>query len=397
MMLKDHFYYCISLVLFCSVVFSSACQTSRSENKQPLSIMENSSDSLDTSRYWVYVSSGQEDDQGKGIGVYGWDPASGRLTARYEQDLVTSSSYLALDQEKQRLYSINHQGLQSFIIDPNSGQIGELNSIAPTGKGGCYLSISNDGKYILAAYYSSGSIASYRLKTDGVVGEQLSTHQHEGSSVNKERQEAAHAHMILPAPDSELIFVPDLGIDKVMAYRLSADGTLTAAPQPFVSLKPGYGPRHLAFHPHRPFAYVLAELTSHVVGFNLDKTRGLTTEINDINMLPADFTEFSKAADLHITPNGKFLYASNRGHDSIAIMSIDEDSGQLTLVDIIPCGGSWPRAFAIDPTGNYLLIANKRSHAISVNRIDNSTGLFTEVAKVNTVKAPQCIRFFKRD
>ena len=180
-----------------------------------------------------------------------------------------------------------------------------------------------------------------------------------------------------------------------MGYALDAAGKFSEAPVPSAQMSAGYGPRHLAFHPSKPYVYVLAELTSRVVGYHLDAKQGMGKQICDVSMIPSDFDQFTKAADIHVTPDGSFLYASNRGHDSLAIFSIDQNNGMLTPVDIMTCGGSWPRAFAIDPSGKYILVANKRSNQISVNKIDYSSGRFNQVNQIETGNAPQCIRFLK--
>ena len=382
----------IVLILISMVLFS-ACQS----NSNKIAMAEIQEEKIESSEesYWVYVSSGTaEDDQG--IGIYQWTPKGGTLTAIGHVTDVASSSYLNVDAQSKMLYSINGDGIQAYQINDQTGSLNLLNQVKHSGRGGCYVSLSNDGQFLLVAYYSSGSAASYKLLADGAIGEKVSVVQHEGSSVDQGRQEGPHAHMILPAPTGNLVFVPDLGIDKVMAYLLSSGGILEPAPQPYASLDPGYGPRHMVFHPNNQFAYVLAELTSNVVGFHFDPQRGLTEKINDLAMLPKDFTEFSKAADIHITPDGKYLYASNRGHNSLAVYSIDQTTGELSLIDMPSCGGDWPRAFEIDPSGNYILVANKRSNAISVQKINHETGLFEAVGNVNTVSAPQCIRFVRK-
>ena len=349
----------------------------------------------DLESYWVYVSSGSAEGSKQGIGIYEWLPTTGVLSEVGGTSEIAVSSYLALDVVKGLLYSINGDNIQAFEIDTATGGLKLLNKVENAGQGGCHLSVSNDRQFLLAAYYSSGSAASYRLNNDGSIGPSVSVVQHQGSSVDQDRQEGPHAHMILPAPQGNLVFVPDLGIDKVMAYQISEEGEMTPTPIASASTTPGYGPRHMVFHPIQPFAYVLAELTGNVVGFKFDPKQGLTERINDLSTLPDDFTEFSKSADIHISQDGKYLYASNRGHNSLAVYSIDQTSGKLSLIDIPSCGGDWPRAFEIDPSGSYILVANKRSNAISIQKI-NPSGLFETVGNVKTVDAPQCIRFLRK-
>lgn len=239
-------------------------------------------------------------------------------------------------------------------------------------------------------------MASYRIAENGYVGELISHIQHDGSSVNKERQESAHAHMILAAPQNGLVYVTDLGMDKIFTYLLSEEGKLNEMPQCITDVSPGYGPRHLTFHPSSKYLFVLAELTGHVLSYRYDPLDGLTDKINEVSILPDGFDEFNKSADIHISRDGLFLYASNRGDNSIAICQINQKTGALTLVDILDCGGDWPRAFEVDPSGRFLLVANKRSDQISVMTIDNMTGLYKKAFDLPVVKGPQCVKFLPK-
>ncbi|MBV6647110.1 MAG: lactonase family protein [Cyclobacteriaceae bacterium] len=371
-----HTYLLLSALLFCTL----SCQQLSEKGD---------------SKYWVYVSSWGEEEK-EGIGIYQWNAADGSLNSVSKVSDIKRSSYLTVDEDSKMLYTVNQDGLHSFEIDQANGSLKKLNSVPLTGRGGCYISLSNDQRFLLVAYYSTGSVSSYKLNNDRSIGKEVSRKQHQGSSVNQERQESAHAHMILPAPKGPLIFVPDLGMDQVMAYKIVDDGVFSKAPIASATLTPGYGPRHMAFHPNNQFAFVLAELTGHVVSFGMDLERGLTHLIDTVSILPEEFTDFNKSADIRITPNGQYLYASNRGHNSLAVCEVDATSGQLKFLGTKSCGGDWPRAFAIDPTGRYILVANKRSNTISVFEIDYDTGFFTEISTIPTVAAPQCIRFVKQ-
>ena len=349
--------------------------------------------------YWVYTSHWPDDQSSqntsKGIGIYKWSSAPGKLENIAHEDAVGLSSYLAINHQLAVLYSIDNEHIDSFKIDLTNGTLTPQSRLQVDGRDGCYLSLSHDNRFLLVAYYSSGNIASYQLADDGSLVSLAHTKQHKGSSINPDSQESAHPHMIIPVPESPLILVPDLGTDLIMGYQLDEGGRFQHATNPHTKVEPGHGPRHVAFHPTQPFVYVLAELTSRVVGFKLEHTTGHMEHICDLSMLPDDFEAFTKAADIHITPDGKYLYASNRGHDSLAIFQINQADGTLNPVRIMKCGGSWPRAFAIDPEGSHLLVANKRSNLISVNKIDAESGLYQELAKTNTASAPQCIRFIK--
>ncbi|WP_258103123.1 lactonase family protein [Marinoscillum sp. MHG1-6] len=355
-------------VLF-SLVF--ACENQKSDNT-----------------HYVYIASGSPKDS-VGIAVFGWK--AGELTPVGLIDVPASTSYLAVDTLNKRLYSVGDK-ISAFSVD-KAGDLSLINQIEPNGEGACHVSISNDYRFLLVAYYRSGSASMYGLEENGGIGELVWSVQHHGSSVNKERQESAHAHMILPAPNSNLIIVPDLGIDKVMVYSSDSAGYVSEAPIPFANIRPGGGPRHAAFHSNGRFVYVLHELTGHVTGFSFDPKQGIVDSINTVPTLPEDFKDFNKSADIHITPNGQYLYASNRGHNSLAVMSVDQSTGALKYLGTQDCGGDWPRAFAVDPSGEYLLIANKRSNRISVMKINYKTGFFEKVSEVDTPLEPQGIRF----
>lgn len=346
--------------------------------------------------YFMYVASDNAED-GVGIGIFEWNPKTGDLATVGVDSTFSTSSYLTIDTTTNRLYNINQQFISAYDINTKDGSLSLLNQIPITGRGACYISVSNDHNYVLAGYYSSGSLASYNIKENGSIGSHVSGFEHRGSSINTERQERAHVHMVYPVPQSNLILVPDLGIDNVLVYALDDSGNLIPTDEQYIAkIRPGGGPRHLAIHPGNQFVYVLHELTGHVTGFNFDPTLGFMDTINTASTLPAEFTEFNKSADIHITPNGQYLYASNRGHNSLAVFKVDQSSGAMSLVGIQSCGGDWPRAFAIDPSGEFILVANKRSDQVSVMKIDYATGLFNKVGEIATPLAPQGIRFVRK-
>ncbi|MFY0598311.1 MAG: lactonase family protein [Cyclobacteriaceae bacterium] len=347
------------------------------------------------SSYFVYVASGDSKD-GSGIGIYNWVPSKGELSEIVRDSAVVSSGYLAMDSTKEVLYSINGEKISAFKVDTKSGFISLINEVPQVGKGACHVSVSNDGQFLIVGYYSSGSLATFGLNENGSIGELKSQHQHTGSSINTSRQESSHVHQVLPVPNSNLILVPDLGIDKVMVYAIDEAGDLTLAPDQYNGyIKPGGGPRHAVVHPNGKYAYVLHELTGYVTGFQIDSKNGLKDTINTVSTLPDGFNDFNKSADIHITPNGKYLYASNRGHNSLAVCKIIPETGALVFAGTKSCGGDWPRAFGIDPSGDFILVANKNDNQISILKIDYSTGFFEKVGEVQTPLAPQGIRFIK--
>jgi 6-phosphogluconolactonase len=263
-------------------------------------------------------------------------------------------------------------------------------------KGGapCYVSITPDNKHVLVANYSGGNVAVLPILSDGSLGEPSDVAQHTGSSVNEQRQKGPHAHCIVPSPDGRFAFAADLGLDRVMIYRLDSEkGTLEPGEQPSVAVKPGAGPRHFTFHPDGKRAYVINELDSTVVAYTYDAAIGALTETQTVSTLPEDFTGDNYPADIHVSPAGRFVYGSNRGHNSIVVFAIDEYSGALSLVQHQPTGGEWPRNFAIDPSGRFLLVANQNTDNVVVFSIDPETGMLEPADRDLEIPAPVCLRF----
>ncbi|MDW3212016.1 MAG: lactonase family protein [Reichenbachiella sp.] len=345
--------------------------------------------------HFVYVSHNLPVSE-YGISVYNWEEESGKLTKVNQVSEVKTSSYLAVNQADSRLYTVNKEGIQSFKINRQTGELTLINAVDHMGKGPCYISISSDKKYVLVAYYVSGSFASYTIDENGGIGDGVSHIKHEGSSINQSRQEGPHAHMILPAPTGDLVYVTDLGTDEVKTYRLNDTGVFSKEPVSITKVTPGFGPRHLVFHPSLPYVYVLAELTGRVLTYVYHPELGITKKVGENGILPKGFDGFNKSADLHITPDGRFLYASNRGANTLAVGQIDQQIGGLNIISNESCGGDWPRAFEVDPSGKYLLVAQKRSDQISVMKIDSITGGYKKTSDIPVVKGPQCIKFLSR-
>lgn len=346
--------------------------------------------------YWVYVSSNANIPR-SGIGIYDWNPGTGQLKHHFQDTSVRSSSYLVVDESNFRLYSINSSGIRSFEINKRNGYLQQLNAIPLTGEGPCYISLAKNGRYVMVAYYVSGSVSTYTLDQKGRIGKEVSRIQHIGSSVNPDRQEKAHAHMVIPAPSGDLVVVTDLGMDQLFTYQISDDGYINSKPISTTKVSPGYGPRHVTFHPNDRIIYVLAELSGRVLAYNFDEQRGITDLVSDLSVLPNGFGDFNKSADIHLSADGRFLYASNRGANTLAIAKIDQPSGAIQVISHSSSGGEWPRAFEVDPSGDFLLVANKRSNTISVMLIESATGLYKKVDEIQTEPAPQCIKFLKKD
>ena len=269
-----------------------------------------------------------------------------------------------------------------------------LNCVSSDGAGPCYLSLDRTGHFVFVANYASGNIAAFAIKSDGSLGDRTAFVQHTGSSVNPQRQTHAFAHCILADPSNRFALVADLGVDKVFVYRCNAkDGSLTTNDPPFAKIKPGSGPRHLTFHPNGRWVYVISEMASTVTAFNWDSASGALAEFQTVSTLPADFKGSSTGAEVEVHLNGKYLYASNRGDDSLVGFAIDQKTGKLTLVEHVSCGGKTPRYFTFDPTGKWLLCSNHGSDNAVVFHVDENSGKLTQTGAPVSVPYPFCQQF----
>ena len=354
-----------------------------------------------SSKYLLYV--GAYTDKGaKGIYVYRYDPASGQLSDSQVAAETVNPSFVTIDDKDRRLYAVNEVqkyqnessgGVSAFSIQPD-GQLHFLNEVASGGADPCYISIDKTGKYVLVANYTGGSISVFPIQRDGGLGAANAFIQHKGSGPNRERQEAAHAHWIETSPDNRFTISADLGMDELLVYHFDAStGKLSPNDPPFAKTEPGAGPRHLAFDANGKFAYVINELQSTVSVFSYDAANGVLHPLQNISALPKEFSGENTAAEIAIHPNGRFLFASNRGHDSIAVFLIDKTKGTLQLIDNFSVKGRTPRSFVIDPTGSRLLVANQDTGNIVVFRINRSTGRLTATGQEVKVPAPVCLKF----
>jgi 6-phosphogluconolactonase len=349
---------------------------------------------------WVYFGT-YTGARSKGIYVSRFEPNSGRISSPELAAEVVNPTFLALHPNGRFLYAVNEvdnfQGqpggaVSAFAIDQASGRLSLLNQESTRGGGPCHLTVDPSGKAVLVANYSGGSIAALPVQEDGRLGAATAFVQHTGSSVHPQRQTAPHAHGIYVDAANGYVFVPDLGIDKVLVYRWDpAQLSLQAHNPPAAPVAPGAGPRHFTFHPNASFAYVINELLSTVTAFRYDSTRGTLHELQTIRTLPDDFSGNSTTAEIQIHPSGRFLYGSNRGHDSLAIYRIDTASGHLTLLGHESTLGRTPRNFSIDPTGQWLLAANQDSNTVVVFRLDPETGRLEATGQDVQVGAPVCV------
>lgn len=354
----------------------------------------------------VYVGTYTDGDS-EGIYLLDLDLKTGVLTARGIVAKTVNPSFLAVHPSGNLLYAVNEVskldgnesgGVSAFKINPKNGKLSLLNQQLSRGGGPCYLIVDKAGKHVLVANYGGGSVASLPIDADGGLGEASSFVQHGGSSIDPRRQEGPHAHSINLDADNRYALVADLGLDKVLVYRFDPTrGTLTPNDPPHAIVKEGAGPRHLAFHPDGRFAYVVNEMHLTVTAFVYDAEGGELTELQTVSTLPDKLKDSPQpgysTAEIQVHPSGRFLYASNRGHDTIAVFTIDQESGKLTPAEHEPTRGRSPRSFAIDPTCGFLVGANQLTNSIVVFRIDQESGTLTPTGESVSVPSPVCLRF----
>ena len=353
--------------------------------------------------YLVYIGTYTMQKTSKGIYVYRFDSATGKLTSLGLAADTVNPSFLAVHPNRRFLYAVNEissyegqksGGVSAFAIDRGTGKLTFLNEVASRGADPCYVAVDNTAKYVLVANYTGGSVAVFPVLDDGRLGEASSFVQHTGHGVNPQRQEGPHAHSINLSPDNRFAIAADLGLDQLLVYRFDpTHGTLAPNNPPFAKINPGAGPRHFTFHPSGKFAYVINEMGSTVTAFSYDAAGGVLRALQTISTLPKAFAGNNDDAEVQAHPSGKFLYGSNRGHDSIAVFAIDAGRGTLTPVEHVPTQGETPRNFRIDPTGSYLFAANQDSDNIVVFRIDPKTGRLTPTGQTLEVPSPVCVKF----
>ncbi len=364
-------------------------------------------------QYLAYVGTYTTKTESKGIYSFDFDADTGKLTPKGVAAETPDPSWVAVHPSGKYLYAANEAGKSSavsaFAIDAKSGKLTLLNQLPALAEDPCYISFDKTAKYVLVANYTSGNIVVFPILADGKIGEHTAIVQDAGAAgQNKERQDGPHAHWIEPSAGNDFIYVSDLGLDLVLVYpfdpskgvpviiRLSEWQRWSRSknhPDRRIRLSPGTGPRHVTFSADEKFMYVLGELHSTLTVFVHDVKQETFRKIQEISALPKGFTGRNDAAEIALHPNGRFLYASNRGHDSIAILAIDPGAGTLTLVAHVPTGGKEPRHFAIDPSGKYLLAENQLSNSIVVFKIDPTTGGLTPTGQVVDVPSPVDLTF----
>ncbi len=354
--------------------------------------------SADEARFYL----GATENGKTSISVWGVDLETGEVSPKGMGHPIVNPSYMCVNSGSSFLYSVsersNFQGrkdgsLSSFRIDNRDGSLTLLNTVSSLGAGPAHVSLDRTGRFLLSANYSAGSVTVHPIEENGSLGSPTASVQHSGSSVNERRQGAPHPHSIVTGPMNKHAYVPDLGLDRVKVYIFDEeDGSLSAIPEKDVMTAPGSGPRHITFHPGGKFAYVTLELTSQLGAYTYDD--GSLDEIGIYDMLPREFEGSSTSAEVRVASDGRFVYASNRGHDSIAVFRIDTQSGALTPVQRANTLGKTPRNFALDPSGRMLVLQNQSTENLVTFHVDKESGTLTPTGHQVSVGKPGMICFF---
>jgi 6-phosphogluconolactonase len=341
------------------------------------------------------------DGDSRGVYRFALDPRSGRASAPALAAEAENPSFLALHPTGRFLYAVsetsefqgrNTGAVSAFAVDPVSGGLSLLNQQPSMGGGPCHLVVAGGGRVVLVANYGSGTVAALPVGGDGQLREPSSVQIHAGTGPNEARQGGPHAHGIALDAAERRAFVADLGADRIFVYGLHVPtGTLTPGEPPSLALEPGSGPRHVVFDPSGRHLYSINELDSTVAVIRYDPDTGGLDVVQTVTTLPAGFEGESWTAEIALSPDGRFLYGSNRGHDSLAVFSVDPASGRLTPVDHVSTGGHWPRHFSIHPEGRWLLVANQRSDTIVPFRIDPESGVPVAAGPAIKVPSPVCV------
>ena len=344
--------------------------------------------------------------ESEGIYVYEMDRSTGALRPLSVTKGIANPSYLAFSPDYRYLYAVNEIGkfngrptgaVNAYEIDRETGELVFLNQQPSEGTAPCHISVDRAGCHLYAANYGAGTVAMFPIEKDGKLGVVSDCMQHEGKGPNTARQEGPHAHSINIDPTDQYAFAADLGIDRIMVYRIDhARGMLTPNDPSFAETHSGAGPRHLAFSPDGRFAFVINELDSTLCAFRYDRERGALSRIQTVSTLPETVRSANHPADVHVAPSGRFLYGSNRGDDSIVIYRIDEALGTLSLVGHESTQGKTPRNFAIDPDGQFLLVANQETNNVVVLRLDADSGILLPTGHTAHVPTPVCVKFAER-
>ncbi len=347
----------------------------------------------------LYVGTYTEGTRSEGLYLLRMDKRSGKLRRIGSVDAGPNPSFLAIHPNRRVLYAVNELekgGVRAFAIAKDTGALTRLNEQPSEGGAPCYVSVDRSGSVVLVANYAAGSIALLPVGANGALDLAAQVVQHTGTGPNAERQAAPHAHCILTDPSNRFVLAADLGADRVFVYRLDLDGkSLRPVEGGDLRLRPGAGPRHIAFHPTLPLVFVANELDSTVATLRFDAERGALSPLDTHSTVPDGWTGTNYPADIHVAANGRTLYVSNRGHNSIAVFSVADSTGgrALVLEQTVSTDGDWPRNFSLGPTGRWLLVANQRSDTVVVFGRDPDTGRLTPSRQRIALPSPVCLRF----
>ncbi len=383
------------------IIISLFIQVSCREIRQDDSA-EDSIDEVNTLMFYTGSFAGEDD---PGIHLFEYEILTGEFNKIQKLTGQINPSFLAVDSEAGFLFAVNTTAsyddensgsVAAFAIDETSGKLSFINRQSSRGSNPCHISIIAEGKFVAVANYMGGSVSVLPVQEDGSLQPASGFVQHQGRGPHERRQTAPHAHSIYPVIDGPWVMAADLGIDKVLIYRVDNEGNLVpGSVTPSAVMEPGAGPRHIAFHPNGNWIYVLNELNSTVTRLLFDSDSGKAEVMESTSTLPVGYEEENLCADIHVHPGGRFLYASNRGHNSIAIFELDSE-GVPVMIGLEPVRGERPRNFSIDPSGNFIFVANKTTGNITVFKIDNKTGLLDFTGSNLEVSSPVCIKFLSR-
>jgi 6-phosphogluconolactonase len=333
--------------------------------------------------FFLYVGSYTNE-----IQLYGFNAATGQLKAIGAAGEVASPSWIAADAAFRHLYAVSEVngkegGVAAFTLNRETGALKKLNEVRSGGTAPCHLVTDRAGKLVIVANYSTGGVSAYPIKADGSLGEMSSLMTAAGHGPDQQRQEGPHAHEVVLSADNKLAYVPDLGLDQIRVYRVdAATAKLTPAEPPFIKQDAGFGPRHLAFSPDRSFAYLMNELKSEVSVFKHDSATGSLTKIQDVSSLPADYSGENAPAEILVSSTGKFVYATNRGADTIAVFAVEPGKGTIRLTQTVSSQGAMPRGLTIDPTGKFMFVGNQNGNNFAVYHINADNGQLTPTGQV---------------
>lgn len=347
-------------------------------------------------KHFIIVGTYTLESGSEGIYLYRFDPESGALCLSDTSGASVNPSYLAYCAANGCVYAANEMGdasaLSAYRFDADAGKLIHLHTVPLQGAGMCHVSADREGRFVVAAHYNSGSAVSLALDEDGSIGMLQSEFLHQGQGVHAQRQEHAHVHSLTFSPDEKFVYAADLGTDEIKCYLTSANGTLVAYPRGDARTASGEGPRHFAFHPGGKWAYLVSELGNHVIVYDFDADTGILVQKQIIATLPPDFSGENLGADIQITRDGRFVYVSNRGHNSIAIYHIDSGDGTLIKCGDSPCYGDWPRSICLAGADRFLLIANQESGSVAVCPRDQHSGQLAAPLAYLTIPQAVCIK-----